>query len=95
MIDIQELTQRKTSASYPNVLIPTLTVAIPVVIRTLEKGDMQLVVQHDGKEKVVTTMSPSALNIDKLLRTTSSLVYRKSESESIELNTVQDYLCNV
>ena len=95
MIDIQELTQRRTNASYPNFLLPTLNASVPVVVRTLEKGDLQLVVQHEGKEKVVTTISPSAYNVDKLLRTTSQLIYRKSETEVIEVKSITDYLSNI
>ena len=41
-INIQELTERKTSESFPNVLILTPNETLPVIVRTLEKGDSRV-----------------------------------------------------
>lgn len=91
-IDISELTNRKTSAEYPSILITAPNETLPVVVRTLEKGDMQLIVELNGVRKVVSRISPSAYNVDKLLRTTGHISYRKSPSEIIEVRDIPTYL---
>lgn len=94
MIDIQELTARKTGKSYPCVFIKLSNnnEALPVVIRTLEKGDMQLILEFNGITKVIDRISPSAININNLLRVNGSLIYRKSETEDILIENIDTYL---
>ncbi len=91
-INVEELIARKTSESFPNVLITTPNETLPVVVQTLEKGDMQLIVELKGQRKVVSRISESALNIDKLLRTVGPIIYRKSSEEAIEIQDIPAYL---
>lgn len=94
-INIQELTERKTSESFPNVLILTPNETLPVIVRTLEKGDMQLIVEFNGKRKVVAKISPSAYNVDRLIRTLGTISYRRSVEDVIEISDIETYLCSV
>lgn len=91
-IDIQELTERKTSERFPNVLIKTPNETLPVVVRTLEKGDMQLIVEFNGRRKVVAEISQSAYNIDKLIRTVGNISYRKDSNQVFDVGDIVTYL---
>lgn len=94
-INIQELIERKTSESFPNVLILTPNETLPVIVRTLEKGDMQLIVEFNGKRKVVAKISPSAYNVDRLIRTLGTISYRRSVEDVVEISDIETYLCSV
>lgn len=94
-INIQELTERKTPESFPNVLILTPNETLPVIVRTLEKGDMQLIVEFNGKRKVVAKISPSAYNVDRLIRTLGTISYRRSVEDVVEISDIETYLCSV
>lgn len=91
-INIEELTSRKTSESFPNIVITKPNENMPVVVRALEEGDMQLIIEYQGKRKVVAKISPSALNIDKLLRTTGEITYQKDENQKYDITDVSMYL---
>lgn len=91
-INIEELTQRKTSERFPNVVITSPNDTVPVVVRTLMKGDMQLIIEFEGKRKVVASISPSAFNIDKLLRTVGKISYSIAPESQIEIDDVTTYL---
>lgn len=91
-INIEELTSRKTSEVFPNVVISNPNQTVPVVVRSLEKGDMQLIVEYQGKRKVVAKISPSANNIDKLLRTSKVIRYQISTDYSIDVGDIATYL---
>lgn len=91
-INIQKLVSQQTSLKYPNILVTTPNQTLPVIVRCLEKGDMQLIVELNGVRKSVGPISPSAYNINMLLRSQSKVIYNKSPEKSIEINTVEDYL---
>lgn len=91
-INIQELTEKKASERFPNILVLTPNETLPVVVRTLEKGDMQLIVEFNGKRKVVASISESAYNINKLIRTVGHISYRKSSEEVIDVGDITTYL---
>lgn len=91
-IDIEKLTERTTSETFPNIIISNPNDSVPVIIKSLEEGDMQLIVEFQGKRKVVAKISESALNIDKLLRVVGSIIYCMSISERIEITDVATYL---
>ena len=91
-IDIKELTERKTQESFPNILITNPNEAVPVVVRTLEKGDMQLIMEYNGARKVVAKISRSALNVHKLIRVLNSVEYFIAPGSSITINEISDYL---
>lgn len=94
-INIQELTERKVSESFPNLLVTAPNETLPVVVRTLEKGDMQLIVEFNGRRKVVERISPSAYNIDKLLRTLGSILYRRGTDDEVLISDIETYLSSV
>lgn len=91
-IDIEKLTERRTSEEFPNIVITNPNDTVPVVIRTMEKGDMQLIVEFNGKRKVVARINPSAINVDRMLRTVNGLQYNVSPNISIPINNIVDYL---
>ena len=91
-IDMQELTSRKTEETYPNFLVLHPNNTVPVVIRSLEPGDVQLIVEFKGVRKCVAHISPSALNVDKLLRTLGSVEYVLGKNVSTTINSVEGYL---
>lgn len=92
-INIQELTEKRTSESYPNITINNPNdAAVVVLTRALEKGDMQVIIKHKGVRKVVAKISPSAFNIDKLLRVLGEVDYVMGQNASITITSVEDYL---
>ena len=91
-IDIKELTERKTQESFPNILITNPNEAVPVVVRTLEKGDMQLIMEYNGARKVVAKISKSAFNIHKLIRVLNSVEYFIGPGVNITIESIEDYL---
>lgn len=91
-IDIEKLTERTASETFPNVVITMPNDNVPVVIKSLEEGDMQLIVEFQGKRKVVARISESALNIDKLIRTVGLVNYCSSNESSVEVANITTYL---
>ena len=91
-INLEELTSRKTSETYPNIVITQPNDTVPVVVKTLEEGDMQLIIEWNGRRKVVARISPSAYNINKLLRTTNSIFYNLGSGSMVELTDIETYL---
>lgn len=91
-INIEELTSRKTDEEFPNILVTSPNDTLPVVVRSLEKGDMQLVVEWNGVRKVVARISASALNVEKLLRTVHGVEFVTSKDSSISISNITDYL---
>ena len=91
-INIQKLVSQQTSLKYPNIVITTPNQTLPVIVRCLEKGDMQFIIEMNGIRKAVSPISPSAYNINMLLRSQSNIVYNKSPSESFEIHSIEEYL---
>lgn len=91
-INIEELTSRKTEETFPNILVLHPNDTLPVVIRSLEEGDMQLIVEFKGKRKCVARISRSALNVDKLLRTLGSIEYVLGQGVSTTIKCMEEYL---
>lgn len=90
-MNIEELTERKSQEQYPNLTILHPNDTLPVIVRDLEKGDMQLIVEFNGKRKVVATIDKNTTNIFMLIRTVGTLVYKKDEQNTYEVNTIKDY----
>lgn len=91
-INLEELTSRKTSESYPNLEICTPNDTVPVIVRDLQEGDMQLIVEYNGKRKVVKRISSSAYNVGMLLRTTGKLKYNMGNGIGVEIPDIETYL---
>lgn len=91
-IDIEEVTSRKTSETFPNIVIAHPNDTLPVVIRTLVKGDLQLICESRGQRKVIDRIDVSAYNIDYLLRTVGTLYYNVGPNTSIEIKDIETYL---
>lgn len=93
-INLEELTSRKTEETYPNIVImltgPNDTV--PVVVKTLMEGDMQLIIEYNGRRKCVARISKSAINIDRLLRTTGNIFLNFGGEKRIEITDIETYL---
>lgn len=91
-INIEELVSRKTDETFPNVLVMHPNDTLPVVVRSLEEGDVQLIVEFNGARKCVARMSPSAINIQMLLRTIGSVEYVISQGVSTTITCIDEYL---
>lgn len=91
-INIEELTSRKTEETFPNILVTHPNETLPVVIRTLSEGDMQLIVEFKGKRKCVARVSPSAINMQRLLRTVGSFEYVLGQNVSTTITCMDEYL---
>lgn len=89
---IEELVERKVGINFPAIQIITPNDTIPLIVTTLEKGDMQVILEYNGKRKVICSISQSALSVNQLLRTVGSLKYLKSENETIIISSIEDYL---
>ena len=92
MIDIEGLVARRTEENFPYFLITHPNDTLHPVTRSLEQGDVQLVVEYKGVRKCVARMSRSAYNVDKLLRTTGPIEYVIAEGVSTTISSVEEYL---
>lgn len=91
-INVEELVSQHTEAAYPNVRVLKPNDTLPVVVRALEPGDIQLIVEFNGKRKAVANISPSAINIQCLLRCVGSLEYSLSKGVSTTIDNIEEYL---
>lgn len=90
-LDVESLRSRSTTIPYPHIKIEDLNKWVPVVVSSLEKGDVPLLGTFKGVTKIVSYVSKSAVNFSKLLRVTS-LSIALSETESTEITSVLDYM---
>ena len=90
-INVEELVSRKTSRTYPNIEV-SYSRTLPLLTTDLEKGDMQVILDYNGKLKCVCNISGSARNVKLLLDCTGNIVYNKSPEESYNIQSVQEYL---
>lgn len=91
-MNVEKLTSSKVQRRFPNVKISDPNVTVPVIVQSLKSGDMQLYVELNGEEKVVKTISPSAVNMNNILRTVGSFIYNISPGIKITVNSIEDYL---
>lgn len=92
MIVVDDLVRQKTDLVYPNFVISKANDTLPVIVRSLEPGDIQLIVEYKGTRKSVATISPSAINVHRLLRCIGSIEYVTSKENSITISNVEEYL---
>lgn len=91
-MNVEELTMSKTQHRYPSVKIINPNITVPVIVQTLTPGDIQLIVELKGKQKVVKEISPSAVNMNNILRTVGSFIYSISAGIDVTINNIEDYL---
>lgn len=91
-LDVEAFASQRVSAVYPCFEIVSFNDTLPLVISSLEKGDIPLVAVHEGKKKIACRISSTAFNISKLLRTQGELICFKSATEFRHVNRIQDYL---
>lgn len=91
-MNVEELTASKTQRRFPYVTITNPNVTVPVIVQTLLPGDIQLIVELNGKQKVVKTINPSAMNMNNILRTVGSFKYGISAGIEVTVNNIEDYL---
>lgn len=91
-MNVEELTASKTQRRYPNVIIRNPNATVPVIVQTLSEGDIQLIVELNGKQKVVKNISPSAMNMNNILRTVGQFTYVISAGVEMHINNVEEYL---
>ena len=88
---VEDLVDRKTSRLFPNIEV-NYSLTLPLLTTDFEKGDMQVILEYNGKKKCICKISQSARNIKLILECTGPFVYNKSESDYYTINTVQEYL---
>ncbi len=91
-IDIDKFKNSRVQREYPYVELTSFNETLPLVIESLEQGDMQIQATHKGVTKVVCKISKSAYNIDKLLRTGQSLILHRDDSSCTNIEKITDYL---
>ena len=91
-MNIQELTTNRVSLNYPNVVITRPNRTVPVIIQSLEEGTVQLIMEFKGQRKVVKSISPSAFNMNKLLRTVGSFTYNIDANVGHEVYSIDEYM---
>ncbi len=82
----------KVQKEYPYFLIDNANESTPLIVSLLQEGELPLVCKYNGVAKEVGRISPSALNVDKLIRTHGSILVYKSEFEYKALRNVEEYL---
>lgn len=91
-LDVDAFSQRKSSMVYPNFELSEINDTLPVVVQSLEKGEVPLLAHHQGQCRIVMKISLAAANVSKLIRTQGMLIYNADEQHSSELYSVRDYL---
>ena len=91
-MNVAELTSSKTQRRFPNVTISNPNITVPVIVQSLMPGDVQLIVELNGKQKVVKEISPSAMNMNNILRAVGSFKYTISAGIEMTINSIEDYL---
>lgn len=91
-LDINSFGKSKVLLDYPCIEIVELNDTLPLVADALEAGNIKLLADHKGTKKLVGSISSSAYNISKLIRTGQKLIYHKSIQEVFELKDIKDYL---
>jgi len=90
---VTELSFKNTvKEQFPNVVLRSVNDTTPLVVKLLEKGELPLVGILGDIRKVVAYISPSAYNIEKLLRTHDDIVYNRDENTRVQIRSVVDYL---
>lgn len=91
---ISELTKNSADLKYPHFEAVLSKVASPEMVKMLEGGECQLVgiLASSGKKAVLRTIGYTPNNVRKLLMVVDSLKYNISESVSIDIKTVEDYM---
>lgn len=91
-VDIDKFSSNSIKREYPYLELTSFNETLPLVIESLEQGDMQVLATHKGITKVICKISKSAYNIDKLLRTGQKLQVHTSEGEYKQIQNIIDYL---
>ena len=91
-LNIQSFTSKQVQYKYPYIRLKELNDTTPLVVSMLEEGDIPLLAEYKGITKVISHISSSAYNIDKLIRTHSGVVYCKAASDEREIYSAREYL---
>lgn len=84
--------KKPVDVPFPYFVLPELNQTTPLVVKALEAGDIPVIGILGGAKKVIAKVSPSVLNVDKLLRTHGRVTYMTGQETSYQLNSVLDYL---
>lgn len=91
-IDIDSFSKPKVQTKFPYIELEEFNDTLPTIVTLLEPGEVQVQATYKGVTKCICSMSKSAYNIDKLLRTKQKVKMYLSESQSVEIKSVVDYL---
>lgn len=89
---MDKLLERTVELCYPYIVIDEPNQTLPLLVTDLEDGTIPIIVEMNGKKKVVKRITPSAYNINWLIRTTSVLTYYKSADDFVKIDSVSTYL---
>lgn len=91
-INVDNLVSNKTSYHYPNILLLGYNDALPLIANILKKGDMQVILNYEGQQRVIARIAECGSNIDWLLRTLGTFRLYLSPTEYKDISTFEDYL---
>lgn len=91
-LDVENFGRQTVKVGYPYVEITRFNESLPVVVSSLSEGDMSLTAEYKGTVKIVKRISPSAFNIDKLIRTGQELEVHVSSEVAVIVKSVAEYL---
>lgn len=91
-VDVNSFRNNKVVRTYPYIEILEFNDTLPLVLQTMESGRVQIQATHKGVTKIVGSISHSAYNIDKLLRTNQKIQLWLTKDKCVQISSVQEYL---
>ena len=91
-LDVEEFSKRYSTAMYPRFELVRLNDTTPLVVSLLEQGGVPLIGVYKGERRIIGTVSNSAYNVNKILKTHGSLWYYKTKDNFREVGYIEDYL---
>lgn len=87
-----DFTPKTVQLTYPSLEVDNLNDLTPLVVGLLQPGSIPVVGVYQGKKKVMARVSPSAYNVDKILRTHDGVYVCESETDKHLIRSVKDWL---
>jgi hypothetical protein len=89
---IDDFMRNKVEMTYPAIIVDGVGEELALVVSCLTEGDIPIIVKHKGKTIMLDKrIDKSALNVSKLLKV-YPFVLSLSESNSIEITNVEQYM---
>lgn len=90
-VDVEGLTHKSVTLRYPYIEITNINDTTPLILSVLEKGDITVIGEYKGQRRVLGSISDSAYNMDKILRTHETFNYVEKDCVT-EIDSIRKYL---